>query len=87
VPAEQTPGTPPAPTQCVPLAFGVTVHEDVPLQIDVAQTVDWQLMGVPAQPPFALHESPYVHALWSSHAEPFGKNVALPQWPLPSHVS
>jgi hypothetical protein len=49
----------------VPAGRKVSAHEDVPLHERVAQSVDGQLIGVPAQPD-APHESPHVQGLPSS---------------------
>lgn len=55
--------------QKAPSLIGVTVHEEVPLQIRDAQASLTQLIEVPTQLP-ELQASPYVQAFPSSQAVP-----------------
>jgi hypothetical protein len=78
--------TPLAVAQGTPLR-GVTVHDGVPLQVDVAHTVvDWHVTGMPGeQAPDPLQLSPHVQGLPSSQGAPFGTYWGT-QFPESSHL-
>jgi hypothetical protein len=61
--------------------FGVTLQVDVPSHSRVADSSLMQTTVAPAQAPFALHASPYVHSRLSLQAVPTGFTGLL-HWPV-----